>query len=65
MKVKEVTVQEQAGQKMTIAISYSDYKEVNGIKFPFTISQSLGPQNMDFTVKEVKINESVTDEDFK
>ncbi|MEW7278742.1 insulinase family protein [Aquimarina sp. 2201CG1-2-11] len=65
LKVKEVTVQEQAGQKMTIAISYSDYKEVNGIKFPFTISQSLGPQNMDFTVKEIKINERVTDEDFK
>ncbi len=65
LKVKEITIQEQGGQKIPVAISYSNYKEINGIKFPFTISQSLGPQNIDFTVKEVKINEGVTDEDFK
>lgn len=65
LKVKEVTVQEQAGQKMSVTIEYGDYKDVNGIKFPFTISQSLGPQKMDFIVKEVKVNESVSPEDFK
>ena len=65
LKVKEVTVQEQAGQKMTVTTNYSDYKEVNGIKFPFTITQALGPQNIDFKVKEVKINEGVSDEDFQ
>ncbi|MDH7446077.1 M16 family metallopeptidase [Aquimarina sp. 2201CG14-23] len=65
LKVKEVTIQEQAGQKIPVAVMYSNYKEVNGIKFPFTISQSLGPQKIDFTVKEVKINEGVTEEDFK
>ena len=65
LKVKEVTVQEQAGQKMTVTTNYSDYKEVKGIKFPFTITQALGPQNIDFKVKEVKINEGVSDEDFQ
>ena len=65
LKVKEVTVQEQAGQKITVTTNYSDYKEVKGIKFPFTITQALGPQNIDFKVKEVKINEGVSDEDFQ
>ncbi|MBQ4819797.1 pitrilysin family protein [Aquimarina sp. MMG016] len=65
LKVKEVTIQEQAGQKIPVTIFYSNYKEVNGIKFPYTISQSLGPQKIDFTIKEIKINEGVTDEDFK
>ena len=65
LKVKEVTIQEQGGQKIPVTVMYSDYKEVNGIKFPFTISQALGPQKIDFVVKEIKINEGVTDEDFK
>lgn len=65
LKVKEVSIQEQAGQKITVTTNYSDYKEVKGIKFPFTITQALGPQNIDFKVKEVKINESVSDEDFQ
>lgn len=65
LKVKEVTVQEQGGQKIPVTIMYSDYQEVNGVKFPFTITQSLGPQKADFKVKEVKINEDVSDEDFK
>ncbi|RZS99585.1 M16 family metallopeptidase [Aquimarina brevivitae] len=65
LKVKETTVQEQQGQKITVTTNYSDYQEVKGIKFPFTITQALGPQNIDFKVKEIKINEGVSDEDFK
>ncbi|MFL1894661.1 insulinase family protein [Aquimarina sp. 2-A2] len=65
LKVKDVTIRDQAGTKIEIAVTYDDYKEVEGIKFPFSISQSLGPQNIDFKVKEIQLNKNVSDEDFK
>ncbi|WP_397364422.1 M16 family metallopeptidase [Olleya sp. R77988] len=43
---------------------YTDYKEVGGVKFPFKISQTMGPRKFDFLVKEIKVNEGVSDSDF-
>jgi hypothetical protein len=44
--------------------TYSDYREVNGIKFPFqeTISSQV---DIPLTVTDVKINSGLTDSDFK
>ena len=64
LKIKSVQTVSQMGQTMTIPTIYSDYQEVKGVKFPFTISQSLGPQNIDFSVSEYKINEGVTADEF-
>ncbi|MGY0391501.1 M16 family metallopeptidase [Bizionia sp. KMM 8389] len=61
LKIKEVTDSEM-GQSATF---YSDYKEVSGIKFPFKTSRTMGPRKIDFIVKEVKVNEGVTDADFE
>ncbi|GAB1403127.1 hypothetical protein MASR1M74_03050 [Lentimicrobium sp.] len=44
---------------------YSDYREVNGVKFPYSISQQAGPQNMDLTVLTVKVNNKLKDELFQ
>ncbi len=60
-----VTNTEMGGQTMTSTISYGDYREVSGIQFPFTISQTIGPQKLDFTVTEMKVNEGVSDADFE
>ena len=65
LKLKEETTQEMQGQSFVQAVMFSDYKEVNGVKFPFMMSQSMGPQNIEFTFTEVKVNEGVTDADFK
>ncbi|WP_299182641.1 pitrilysin family protein [uncultured Aquimarina sp.] len=65
LKIKDIVIQEQGGQKIPSTIGYSNYKEVNGIKFPHTMSISAGPQKFDFNVSEIKINEGVTEEDFK
>lgn len=66
LKVKEVkTVKTPDGNEMTVPTSYADYKEVNGVKFPHSISLKSGPMDLNFTVQEIKINEGVTDEDFK
>lgn len=64
LKVKSVKTVSQGAQTMEVPVSYSNYQEVNGIKFPFTISQSMGPQTFDFKVVTIKVNEGVSDEDF-
>lgn len=64
LKVKSVKTVSQGAQTMEVPVSYSNYQEVNGIKFPFTISQSMGPQTFDFKVATIKVNEGVSDEDF-
>lgn len=66
LKVKEVvTTKTPDGAEMQVPTIYSDYKEVNGLKFPHTIGQKMGPMDLTFTVQEIKINEGVSDEDFK
>ena len=65
LKVQETTTAEMGGQPMTSTIDLSDYQEVSGIKFPFTISQTVGPQSFDFKVSEIKVNEDVSDADFE
>ncbi|MCB0372844.1 MAG: insulinase family protein [Muricauda sp.] len=65
LKVQEVNTQEVQGQQMTSTLGYGDYQEVSGIKFPFKIIQSMGPQNFEFMVKEIKVNEGVEASDFK
>jgi outer membrane lipoprotein-sorting protein len=65
LKVKSVKTVSQGGQTMTVPTGYSNYKEVNGIKFPYTISQSFGPQSLEFNVTNLKVNEGVSDADFE
>jgi hypothetical protein len=64
LKLQEVNEMEMQGQQMKQALIYDDYREVSGIKFPFKLSQNMGPQTIDFMVREIKINEGVSDVDF-
>ena len=43
---------------------YADYRDVDGVKFPFTISQQMGPQTIKLNVLTMKINTKVKDEVF-
>lgn len=65
LKIKQVSTQEMNGQKVATTVFYDDYKEVNGIMFPFIIKQSAGPQELTFKISEISINEDVTDADFQ
>ncbi len=65
LKVKEVTTANAGGKEVKNPINYSDYKEVNGVKFPHKMAMKMGPMSMEFVVKEIKINEGVSDADFK
>ena len=64
LKIAASQTMEAQGQTMEMTTSYSDYKEVKGIKFPHTFTvPMLG--GAEFKVSEVKVNEGVSDADFK
>ena len=65
LKIGQAVTQEANGQKMTQITNYSDYKEVKGIKVPYKVSMSFGPQEIEFKTTDVKINEGVSDADFQ
>lgn len=65
LKVQNLTSGEVQGQQVTSTITFDNYQEVSGILFPFAIGQTMGPQTLEFIVKEIKVNEGVTDADFE
>jgi predicted Zn-dependent peptidase len=65
LKIGSSKESEANGQKMTQTSMFGDYKELNGVKFPYKMTLSFGPQEIEFNASEVKFNEGVTDEDFK
>ena len=65
LKLKEVKTVKAGGKEVSIPTVFSNYKELNGMKFPYTIGQKMGPMDMKFEVKDIKINEGVTEADFK
>ncbi len=65
LKVKMVTTAQGPQGEIKVPVYFSDYKEVNGIKFPHKIERSMGPMKMEFITEEIKVNEGVTEEDFK
>jgi zinc protease len=50
---------------MAGSTEFSDYRDVDGIKFPFAIKQAAGPQIIDLKVITVKINSKLKDELFR
>ena len=64
LKVATFTTVEQGGQTMVQQVFYKDYQEVKGIKMPFTTTMDVGFELVMKTA-EVKINEGVSDADFK
>lgn len=44
---------------------FSDYREVKGLKFPFTIKQYLGLQEIELTVTSIEINTGLDDSVFE
>ena len=44
---------------------FEDYKAVEGIMFPFTMSQSMGPQTVHFKVTSVTMNTKIKDDFFE
>ena len=64
LKVADSETQDQGGKKVTMMTYYNDYRDVKGIKVPFNIIKNVGIE-LDIKIADVKINEGVSDADFK
>jgi len=65
--VKSMQVKEspEMGGSIAIVSTFSDYKEVDGIKFAHKIGQSFGPQSFDMEVSSIEMNTKLGDEVFE
>jgi len=63
LKVAKLKVKEQSGQSTTQTTYFNDYKDVKGVKVPFSIVQNAGFE-LDIKMSDIKINEGVSDSDF-
>ncbi|CAH0258367.1 pitrilysin family protein [Chryseobacterium sp. Bi04] len=52
------------GEGGAIPTSFADYKDVSGVKFPFTIIQNMGGMEINMTVQSYVLNQA-KDSDFK
>ncbi len=44
---------------------FLDYKDVDGIKYPFKLSQQMGPQSIILTAEKIELNKDISDDLFK
>ena len=43
---------------------FSDYRDVDGVKYPFSVEQQLGNQRVDYVVSSIKTNSNLNDDLF-
>ena len=62
--VRTEKTKEAQGQKVTSIEDLSDYREVNGVLFPYEQKITSGPQIIGLSATEIIVNEGVSAEDF-
>ena len=65
LKIKVSETQEMQGNTITQETLIGDYKEIDGLLFPHKITQSFGPQKIDFITSNIELNVDFADEDFQ
>ena len=65
LKIKEVKEVETTLGSFQQETFYSNYKLVDGLKFPFNIKQSFGMQTIEMNVSSIKLNDGLDDSIFE
>ncbi len=63
--LREETTLTEGKEEFTQTTEYGNYKKVGPYMLPFKITQSIAEQEMEMIVTDIKINEGVSDADFK
>lgn len=63
--VKSESTQKSPEGEITAITSFSDYKEVQGVKYAHTIKSEAGPQVMDLKVTSIEINGKIDAKEFE
>nr|WP_297306790.1 pitrilysin family protein [uncultured Flavobacterium sp.] len=64
LKTATATAYDVQGQQGVQTVYFADYKDVKGIKVPFKTTMNMGI-DIEMITKDVKVNEGVSDADFK
>jgi len=64
LKVKEQKEMQTQMGLIEQVVTYDNYTDVDGIKYPFKLTQSFGPQSVEMTVSSVKVNKGLADDIF-
>ena len=65
LKIRSIGVLESPQGNITQTTDYSEYKDAGGILMPYVMQQSMGPQNIKMTIKDVKVNGGIDDAAFE
>jgi len=65
LKLKTMRTVEANGNQAVQTTEYEDYREVNGVMFPYLTRLSAGPQAMEFKTESLEVNSGLSDDRFK
>ncbi len=65
LKVREVNEVSTPQGSFTQTIDMHDYRDIDGYKFPYKLSQTMGPQSINLEVSSIKINTGLKDSMFE
>ena len=65
LKVQTIKTVDSPQGQVTQTTIYQDYKEANGVKFPYTVLQTFGPQNLKAEITSLEVNVPLEDALFK
>ncbi len=63
--IKQEEKQETPQGPIVSSTLYKDYRDVEGVKYPYTMLITTGGQKIDLTVDDIKVNQGLKDEAFK
>ena len=65
LKLKNSRTVDANGSQVVQTTEFEDYREVNGVMFPFLTRLSAGPQAMEFTTQTLEVNTGLSEDRFK
>lgn len=63
--LKEETTSVQGDAEIPVTVEYKNYKKFGAVLLPTEVTRNAGGQEIPFKYKDIKLNEGVTDTDFK
>lgn len=63
--LKEETTSIQEGAEIPMTVEYKNYKKFGAVLLPTEVTRNAGGQEIPFKYKDIKLNEGVTEADFK
>ncbi|MBL7471973.1 insulinase family protein [Robertkochia sediminum] len=64
LKVKQESTVKMGPNTMKNIQTFGDYRAVEGVMMPFSMSQNIGPQTIDLETQEVLVNQPMEESDF-